>query len=152
MSDSAIVLVERFPDPAAYRRRRAQVGLSPKSVEAGERGVAGTLFGVSLFDGDRLVGIGRVIGDGGCFFTLVDLAVDREYQGRGLGKRILTALDAWLQANAPASAHVALFADGDARHLYAQYGFIETGPRSVGMAYTVKGRVACSPSDIQSRE
>ena len=28
-------------------------------------------------------------------------------------------------------------ADGDARHLYAKYGFVETGPASVNMEYIV---------------
>ena len=49
----------------------------------------------------------------------------------------MQALDIWLKANAPASAHVSLFADGAAKHLYAQYGFVETGPVSVGMGYRV---------------
>lgn len=137
----AVELVERFPDADAYIALRVATGLSRKSPEAARRGVANTLYGVSLVHrggegGDTLVGMGRVIGDDGCFYLVVDIAVAPAWQGRGLGKRIMVALDAWLRANAPASAHVALFADGDARHLYAKYGFVETR-ESVGMAYIV---------------
>ena len=134
----AIVLRDGFPDAGDYRRLRAITGLSPKSEDAAGSGLRGTLFGVSLLDGERVIGMGRIVGDGGCFFLVVDIAVDPAYQRRGLGKRILAALDAWLRANAPPTAHVALFADGDAKYLYAQYGFVETGPVSVGMAYTVR--------------
>ena len=102
------------------------------------QGLANTLYGVSLVLGDDTIGMGRIIGDGGCFFVVVDIAVQPEYQRRGLGKRIMGALDAWLRANAPDSSNVSLFADGDARYLYAQYGFVEAGPASVGMDYTVK--------------
>ncbi|MET0808474.1 MAG: GNAT family N-acetyltransferase [Pseudoxanthomonas sp.] len=133
------VLVGRFPGIDDYRRLRSEAGLSPKSAEAATRGLANTLFGVSLLDGDRCIGMGRIIGDGGCFFVVVDIAVLPGYQGRGHGKRIMAALDAWLHANALASAHVSLFADGKARELYAQYGFVQAGPVSVGMHYTVKG-------------
>lgn len=129
------LLVERFPPADDYRRLRAAAGLSAKSREAAERGLGNTLYGVSLLEGGRVIGMGRVVGDGGCFFLVVDIAVEPAYQRRGLGKRIMAALDAWLRANAPASAHVALFADGDAKHLYAKFGFVETSPASVGMCY-----------------
>ena len=133
-------LVERFPGIDDYRRLRSATGLSAKSAEAAVRGLANTLYGVSVIHGERVIGMGRIIGDGGCFFVVVDIAVLPEFQKRGLGKRIMDALDAWLRANAPASSNVSLFADGEARHLYAKYGFVETGPVSVGMDYTVRSR------------
>lgn len=138
----AVELVERFPDPDAYIALRSAVGLSRKTPEAARRGLANTLYGVSLVHraGDgaaTLVGMGRVIGDDGCFYLVVDIAVARAWQGRGLGKRIMAALDAWIRRTAPPSAHVSLFADGDAKHLYAQYGFVETR-ESVGMTYTIR--------------
>ena len=131
-------VVERFPGIDDYRRLRSVAGLSPKSADAAVRGLANTLYGVSVIDGERVIGMGRIIGDGGCFFVVVDIAVQPEYQKRGLGKRIMDALDAWLRANAPVSSNVSLFADGDAKHLYAKYGFVEAGPVSVGMDYTIK--------------
>ena len=132
-----IALVERFPGIDAYRQLRIAAGLSAKTDEAAGQGLANTLYGVSLLKGEELVGMGRIIGDGGCFFVVVDIAVHPGQQRRGFGKRIMQALDAWLKANAPASAHVSLFADGAAKHLYAQYGFVETGPVSVGMGYRI---------------
>ena len=131
-----IVLVERAPGIDDYRRLRAVTGLSPKSEAAALRGLANTSYGVSLLRRDEVVGMGRIVGDDGCFYFVVDIAVIPELQGRGLGKRIMDALDAWLRANAPPSAHVSLFADGAARHLYAQYGFAQSD-HSVGMFYRV---------------
>ena len=57
-----------------------------------------------------------------------------EHQGRGVGKRIMEALMMELRERAPATAYVSLIADGNARHLYAKYGFTDTAPHSVGMA------------------
>ena len=143
MSDTeTIELVESFPDAPTYRRLRIETGLSPKSQEAAERGLANTLYGVSLIRAGDVIGMGRVVGDGGTVFVVVDIAVRQDHQGRGLGKRIMAALDAWLRANAPSSAYVMLVADGEARHLYAQFGFVDTAPASISMAYVARGSVA----------
>jgi GNAT superfamily N-acetyltransferase len=132
-----IELIERFPDVDDYCRLRLAAGMSPRSVDAARRGLPNTLFGVRLQQKGRIVGMGRIIGDGGCFFTVADIAVEPAYQGRGLGRRIMTALDAWLRANAPATACVSLVADGDAKYLYAKFGFVETTPAAVNMEYVV---------------
>ena len=130
-----IELVERFPGVDDYRRLRLAAGMTPKSEEAARRALPNTLHGVSLLRDGEVVGMGRVIGDGGCFFVVVDIAVVPELQGRRLGRRIMGALDAWLRANVPESAYVSLVADGDAKHLYAKFGFVDTAPHSINMEY-----------------
>ncbi|GAB3089360.1 GNAT family N-acetyltransferase [Lysobacter terrae] len=132
-----IQLIEHFPEPADYCRLRQEAGMSPKTLEAALKGLPNTLYGVSLKRDDEVIGMGRIIGDGGCFYTVVDIAVTPAFQGHGLGKRIMSALDAWLRQNAEPSAYVTLVADGEARHLYAKYGFVETAPASVNMEYIV---------------
>ena len=134
--DATIELVGRFPGVEDYCRLRIAAGMTPKTPEAARRGLPNTLYGVSLLHGGQVVGMGRIIGDGGCFYTVVDIAVLPAHQKQGLGKRIMAALDAWLRANAQDSAYVNLAADGDAKHLYAQYGFVETS-LSVNMEYIV---------------
>ncbi len=137
MAEENIKLIEHFPEAADYCRLRTEAGMSPKTLEAALKGLPNTLYGVSLQRDGEVIGMGRIIGDGGCFYTVVDIAVAPAYQGKGLGKRIMNALDAWLRSNAEPSAYVTLVADGDARHLYAKYGFVETAPASVNMEYIV---------------
>ena len=135
MSD--IVLVERFPGVDDYLALRAAAGMHEKTREAAARALPNTLYGVRLERDGQVVGMGRIIGDNGCFFTVVDIAIVPELQGRGLGKRVVAALDAWLQRNVPPSAYVTLIADGDARFLYAQFGFVESAPVAVNMEYVM---------------
>ena len=128
-----------FPHPpsvAEYRELRVLAGLSPKSLAAATVGLPNTVFGVSIRDGERLLAMGRLIGDRGCFLQVVDIAVVPDRQGQGLGKAVMAELDAWLHANAQ-GAYVSLIADGRAHRLYAQFGFTVTAPRSVGMAKVV---------------
>ena len=140
-SEQNILLIERFPGVEDYCRLRSAAGMSPKTLEAARKGLPNTLYGVSLQNEDEVIGMGRIIGDGGCFYTVVDIAVAPAFQGRGLGKLIMNALDAWLRKNAEPSAYVTLVADGEARHLYAKYGFVETAPASVNMEYVVAPRL-----------
>lgn len=125
------------PSPDEYRRLRRIAGLSEKSVEGAAAGLPNTIVGVVIRDADTVVGIGRVIGDGGLFFQVVDIAVDPAHQGRGLGKRIVGALIERLRSAAPRGAYVSLIADGEAHRLYAQFGFEPTAPASIGMALTL---------------
>ena len=68
------------------------------------------------------------------FYQIVDIAVQPDHQGRGLGKAIVARLVEELRGLAPAEAYVSLIADGEANKLYAQYGFAPTAPASIGMA------------------
>lgn len=97
-------------------------------------GLPNTFCGVVVRHDDEVVGQGRVIGDGGLFFQIVDIAVDPAHQGRGLGKAVMAALMETLKARAPSDAYVSLIADGEAWKLYAQYCFAPTAPVSIGMA------------------
>jgi ribosomal protein S18 acetylase RimI-like enzyme len=123
------------PSIQIYQALRIGSGLSGKSDEAAARGLPNTLFAVQIIHEAQAVGMGRVIGDGGCFFQVVDIAVLKEHQGRGLGKRIMAEILKYIEAKVPLSGYVSLIADGQAQDLYAQFGFVHTAPRSVGMAY-----------------
>ncbi|MFD1746634.1 GNAT family N-acetyltransferase [Rhizobium helianthi] len=119
-------------------RLRLISGLTPFSREAAEKGLPHTQFGVRVLFGDEVVGMGRIIGDGGCFFQVTDIAVDPAHQGRGLGKAIMAALSEHIRDALPETAYVSLIADVPANRLYEQFGFRETAPRSVGMAQCVR--------------
>lgn len=130
-------LITGTPSVDDYRRLRKRAGLSEKTQSAAEAGLPNTWFAVTIRHDGRAVGMGRIIGDGGTAFQIVDIAVEPEHQGKGLGKTIVSALVDHLRANAPASAYVSLIADGDARHLYAKYGFEAVMPASIGMAMRI---------------
>jgi ribosomal protein S18 acetylase RimI-like enzyme len=120
------------PRSDVYRRLRLAVGLSPKSVEGAALGLPNTLFGVTVEIGGEIVGMGRVVGDGGLFFQVTDIAVDPRHQGRGIGKAIVNEIVSHLKATVPPGAYVSLIADGEAHRLYAQCGFRPTAPASIG--------------------
>lgn len=137
MSEVSAECRETVPSVEDYCQLRRLAGLSPKTAQAAARGLPNTLYAVSFYEGERLVAMGRLIGDGGCHLQVVDIAVLPERQGCGLGKAVMQRLSDWLQRNAPASAYVSLLADGQAHRLYAQFGFAPTAPASIGMALRI---------------
>lgn len=49
-----------------------------------------SLLYVGAFEGERLVGFVKVIGDGGVHAFLLDTSVHRDFQGRGIGRELVT--------------------------------------------------------------
>ena len=97
-------------------------------------GLKNSLFAVTAFHEDEPVGIGRVVGDGGCFFEMVDIAVLPEHQKRGVGQLIMDAVMAYLLEHAPSSAYVSLMADHGTPTFYERFGFTRAqAPDSSGM-------------------
>jgi GNAT superfamily N-acetyltransferase len=127
-------LIDNVVGTADCCRLRRIAGMSPRSEEAARIGLPNSFYGVHIICGDDVVGMGRIIGDGACCFQLCDIAVDPAHQGRGLGKWIVGALMEYLRLRVPAGAYVSLIADGDARFLYAHFGFTPTAPASIGMS------------------
>lgn len=126
------------PSIEDYRRLREIAGLSPKSQEAAEKGLPNTLYAATIrFQENETVAMGRVVGDNGCFYQIVDIAVDPSHQGNGLGKIIVSSLVDSVKTDAPDGAYVSLIADGPARYLYAKFGFEPVMPESIGMAFRV---------------
>lgn len=139
-----------MPSVEVFRRLRTDAGLSDKDPEAVASALPNTWHGVLLHHQGEPIGMGRIIGDGGTAFQIVDVCVHPAHQGRGLGKRIMAALTEELERRAPATAYVSLIADGPARFLYEKFGFVDTAAHdSVGM-YRVMHR-SHGPSGSRAR-
>ncbi len=118
----------------SYRNLRVKTGLSPKSEEAAKIGLTNTLFSVLVTnDKDEHIGMGRIVGDGGCSCQVVDICVLPNYQGCGIGRMIMQKIKEYIDNDLPETCYVSLIADGDASYLYEKFGFKDTMPISKGM-------------------
>ncbi|MFF7183165.1 GNAT family N-acetyltransferase [Streptomyces sp. NPDC008121] len=121
------------PTVAEHRHLRTRAGLPPYPGEAAAAGLANSWHTVMAHHAGQAVGMARITGDGGCVFQIVDVCVLPEHQRRGVGRMMMAELLAELERRAPHGAFVSLLADGDARHLYAEFGFADAAPASAGM-------------------
>jgi GNAT superfamily N-acetyltransferase len=101
----------------AYLSRSYWAEEIPRQLLA--RAMAGSLC-FALLDGDRQVGLARVISDGATFAYLCDVYVLEDYRGQGLGKWLIeTVMD---HPDLQGLRRFVL-ATRDAHGLYAQFGF-----------------------------
>lgn len=130
---TAYKIVEAQIPVGIYQNLRLSCGLSAKTDEACQIGLANSVYAVMVELEGETIGMGRIIGDGGCFCQVVDICVLPKYQGRGFGKIIMQNISNFINTKLPTSCYVSLIADGDASFLYEQFGFQDTLPKSKGM-------------------
>lgn len=123
------------PPPEVAMDLRQRSGLSPKTLEQCTLAMAGSWAAAHVVEdaSGETVGMGRVIGDGGWYFHIADMAVFPEHQRQGIGDAILVRLIARIAAVAPPDAYITLMADPPGRRLYERHGFVPTAPHSIGM-------------------
>lgn len=124
---------------------RVAVGWSSIPPEVAERALANSLHVVGLRHRGRLVGLGRIVGDGAMRFYIEDVAIVPELQGQALGRRVMDALVAWLDQNVPPCGKTYLMAAEGSVGFYEHYGFERRGDGEPGMWRGQDGVPADSP-------
>ncbi|GFF42656.1 hypothetical protein IFM51744_05215 [Aspergillus udagawae] len=133
-------LHDGYPAVADYLHLRAASGLTPKTKAQATPVPQGSWYGCYVTFEDESSGtstpvaMGRIIGDGGWYFHIADMAVLPDHQRKGLGDIILKTLLAKIRSEAPeGKPYVNLLADAPGRRLYAKNGFVESAPKELGM-------------------
>ncbi|MDK9736055.1 GNAT family N-acetyltransferase [Vibrio sp. D404a] len=125
------VYEQQVPNPQEFCDMRVAAGLSPKSLKAATIALPNSLYGISIRDADKLIAMGRVVGDGACNFEVVDVAVDPQYQGLGLGRKVMEYIDGYLASVALEGSYVSMIADEPI--FYEKLGYKLVSPSSQGM-------------------
>lgn len=123
--------IHSVPPVEDFLRLREISGLTPRPREAAEKALPNSLYGVHVKKGEQIVGMGRVVGDGALNFEIVDVAVEPDHQGNGLGRGVMEHIMEYLDEQAPKGALISLMADVPA--LYEKFGFRLMRPDSEGM-------------------
>jgi GNAT superfamily N-acetyltransferase len=94
-------------------------------------------------DGDRPVGMARVVGDGGYVYFICDVIVRPDYQSHGLGRQIIQQVLSWLenQVDAGETIMVNLMSAMGKEPFYEKLGFHERpfGNHGSGMSRWISG-------------
>jgi len=126
-----INIIKEVPAVEDFLRLRIVSGLTPRPIEAAKKALPNSLFGVHLIIDDCTVAMGRVVGDGALNFEVVDIAVDPNYQGKGLGRIVMQNIMHYLEQTAVEGAYITLLAD--VPELYKKFGFVLSRPECEGM-------------------
>lgn len=81
-----------------------------------------TVFAVSLYIDNQIVGMGRVVGDGS-YFTIYDIVIDKNHHGLGLGTIVMTEIVEWYKTIEDDDTFLYVNASKDREKFYEKFGF-----------------------------
>ena len=109
------------------------------SLEQTKLAMEHTLFRVSVYDGYNIVAMARMIGDMGLDYFIKDVIVHPDYQGRGVGQRLIEELLEFIRSNGVkgTSVYVELAAMPDKVPFYERFGFDQNAAQRLKMMYGI---------------
>lgn len=110
------------------------VGWGAYDKEISRKALNNTYYSVSVYDDNKIIGYGRLIGDGICFMYIHDVMVAPEYQNKNIGTRIMNKLVEKVEAikRENPDMRVYLGASKGKEGFYKKFGFIERQAAGLG--------------------
>lgn len=119
---------------------RVDAGWGAIDDMAASTGLRRSLYSVCAYVDDQLVGVGRVVGDGGCHFLIVDVIVRQDMQKQGIGSRIMEAIMAFVATRARKGTMISLMAARGVAPFYERFGFRSRSQERPGMCMVWDGK------------
>lgn len=111
--------------PELFWRLYTSVGWEPPGLEQIEAALRGSVATFCAYDGETPVGMARLLGDGGMSFYIKDFAVLPAYQGKGVGRLLMNAMEEHIMASIPDDWAVSLelISSKGREPFYEKFGF-----------------------------
>lgn len=93
-----IKLIENDLYVDTYLKIRKQVGWKNLTREQATRALDNSLFTIVAMEDDKVLGMGRIVGDGAVICYVQDLVIISEAQGRGVGRMIMERLTEYVKS------------------------------------------------------
>lgn len=75
-----------------FVRLKVATGFMDRPLEQADKAIKNGLFNVSVVYEGKVIGMGRLVGDGAIYWYLQEIIVLPEYQGQGIGRAIVERL------------------------------------------------------------
>ena len=107
-----------------YVSLRSSVGWNNFDEGQVSNSISNSLYNITVVDNDRTIAMGRLIGDG-IYFMIVDIVVNPEFQGRGIGSKIVDMLLKYVDDMTPIGGRssIQLIAEPGKEEFYIKRGF-----------------------------
>ena len=129
-----IYYLEKTPTVGEFNYLTDAVGWGKREDNIVEEALENTLYSLCIYDRDKLIGYGRIIGDKTIFLYIHDVMVIPEYQGKGIGKQIMELLlkqiDEYKKVNPDIRTY--LGASKNREGFYEKFGFVQRPNEELG--------------------
>ncbi len=128
---SLINLIIKLGSPTVqdFITLRAAIGWGEADATMVETSLVNSLFHVTIYstsnsdESNKLIAMGRVVGDGAMYFYVQDVVVEPSYQGQGIGDTLMNAIEAYLTQTAKKGATIGLLAAKGKEDFYRRFGY-----------------------------
>ena len=124
------------PTAEDYNRLRRDAGWPEMDPHAAGRCLPNSSFAVCAFHGNDVVGMGRVVGDGGLCFYIQDVVVLRSHQGRGIGSGLMDRIMEFVAVSSVKDTYIGLMSATGKEGFYHRYGFTTRPTDALGAGMT----------------
>lgn len=87
-----IKYIEKVPTSEEFNTLTEAVGWGKRKENIIEEALKNTIYSLCVYDEEKLIGYGRIIGDKTIFLYIQDIMVIPEYQGKKIGTEIMNKL------------------------------------------------------------
>lgn len=117
-----------------YLEIRSAVNWKKLSEKQAQAALSRSLYIVGAYDGKKLVGMGRIVGDGAVICYVQDLIVLPEYQKKGIGSLILNRLKEYVDSTREPDNEMmfCLMCAKGREKFYKKHGFVERPTDNLG--------------------
>lgn len=116
------------------------VGWGVYDEKVSKKALDNTFYSVTVYDDDKVIGYGRLIGDSICFMYIHDVMVMPEYQGQKIGtmimQKLLEKVNEIKRENP--SLRVYLGASKNREKFYEKFGFVKRIDADLGYGMILK--------------
>ena len=135
------IIVEKLPTAEEYNWLRSLVGWRTYQEEVIEKALPNTLYCVCAYRGEQLVGMARIIGDGGMVYYIQDVIVIPGCQRQGIGTQLMDQIMAYIRLHASQNSIVGLMSAAGKEAFYEKYGFTVRPTEKFGAGMTIFWKV-----------
>ncbi len=135
-----IKLLENVKNVEEYNKLFDEVGWGSYDRKVSKLALENSLYTVSIYDDDKIVGFGRLIGDGVCYFYIHDVMVLPSYQKKGIGTMIIDKLKNKVSEYKKINPYLRLYlgASLGKEEFYKKCGFITREEAGLGSGMILK--------------
>ena len=135
-----IKYINRKPEAKEYNRLTDSVGWGTRNEKIVQQALDNTLYSLCAYDGDRLIGYGRIIGDKTIFLYIQDIMVIPEYQGKKIGTNIMTELLKEVEEYKKVNPNIRTYlgASKGKEDFYKRFGFVSRPNEELGAGMILK--------------
>lgn len=131
-----LVVKYKFPTNKEFNQLFNSVGWGNRENSKINQHRKMNAFSVCVYDNKLIIGMARVVGDGS-YYTVYDVITNQDYQGKGIGRMLMTEIINWYKSIENNDTYLYLGASLNKEKFYEKFGFVARpyGHIGAGMKY-----------------